>query len=150
MDTSDKVSGVTLLRSGKTRAVEIRCYSQNEITTQMRSNTTNQTCLLITCSNEGMRKQGQESGKDRKERNLASSPDRVTRDSHHHGSSSVHWSVVPVCVFKQTKPHTLLSCFRVRGSPPTFPNVSPYILGETVSKFPTPPHHHPRLGKTLH
>ena len=44
-----------LLRSGKTQALEICCYSQSVIKTQTRSDA-NQTDLLITYSNEGMRK----------------------------------------------------------------------------------------------
>jgi len=49
-----------VLRSGKTRVVEFHCCSQSETKTQTRSNATNQTGLLITCSNEGRRKQRQE------------------------------------------------------------------------------------------
>jgi len=48
---------LTGLWSGKTRAAEIRCYSQNEMKTQTRSNAANQTDLSITYSNEGTRKQ---------------------------------------------------------------------------------------------
>jgi len=46
-------------------------------------------------------------------------------------------------LFKQTKPHTLLSCIQGGGGLPLLPSVSINILGETFSKFP--PH-----GKTLH
>ena len=47
--------GGCVLWSGKTRDVQIRCYSQSEIKTQTRSNGANQTGLLIICSDKGTR-----------------------------------------------------------------------------------------------
>jgi len=57
---ASSISSILLLPTRDTRAEEIRCYSQNEIKTQTRSNVTNKTDLLITSSNKGMRKQQQE------------------------------------------------------------------------------------------
>jgi len=49
-----------MLQSRKTQTVELRYYSKSKIKTEMKSNATNQTGLLITFSNKGMRKQQQE------------------------------------------------------------------------------------------
>jgi len=51
-----------VLWSRKTQTLEICGYSQSEIKTEIRSNAANQTGLLITYTNEGMRIQGQERG----------------------------------------------------------------------------------------